>query len=124
MATSNLDFTEIPVGTGSIETVISDSLEEVDNEASEVADVDIALGGTVGVASSVTTRAKVLRMVNDPAAPFTLEVPAKKKFFALINPSTSSITVQVVGGGGVSAALAAASNGLYYTDGIDVYKIA
>ncbi len=124
----NQNLGSVPDTVADIETVITDILRDVDAAMSDDLSVVTTAGGTFTLTEAEVTRMGVLKLTGTPGAGITIDIPAThalpdtlKKFFAVINTCGQIATVQVVGGGGASVAVAAASNQILYTDGVDIF---
>lgn len=124
----NQNLGVVPDAVADIESAITDILRAVDAAMSDDLTVDTTAGGTFTLTEAQVTRMGVLRLIGTPGAGITIDIPAThslpatlKKFFAAINTSGQTATVQVVGGGGASVAVLTATNKLLYTDGVDLF---
>lgn len=124
----NQDLGSIPDTVADIETAITDIVRGIDAAMSDDLTVVTTAGGTFTLTAAEVTRMGVLKLTGSPGAGITIDIPAThglpatlKKFFAVINTSGQIATVQVVGGGGASVAVAVAANKILYTDGVDIF---
>ncbi len=124
----NQNLGSIPDTVADIETAITDIVRDIDAAMSDDLTVVTTSGGTFTLTATEVTRMGALKLTGSPGAGITIDIPAThdlpatlKKFFAVINTSGQIATVQVVGGGGASVAVAVASNQLLYTDGVDIF---
>lgn len=74
---------------------------------------------TVNGASDEARKA-VLHITGPAASDLTVFVPAVSKLYAVVNESSSTITIQVVGASGTALAVGANGSQLVYCDGADI----
>lgn len=123
MATPNLGIVEVAASQNQKETTINDGLAQLDEATQDILDTDITGGGPFTLTAEEFNNNFVQLLSGSPGAGVTVNTPANKRFFAVLNQSGQTVTVQVTGGGGASQNVADTEFKLLYCDGADMFLL-
>ena len=122
MATPNLNITHIAVSQNNKETTANVAFDDLDNAMN--ASLDKAVTGDVVLTDAELREAFAIRLTGTLGSNFTLVIPdAISRFFAVINNTNRTCTIEVESAGSQGEDLLTAVSGVFYTDGAEIYSL-
>ncbi len=123
MPSPNLDIVHVAASQNQKEVTINDAVDALDRAVTELLTKDLtAETSPLVLTTAEALRAATLRFTGAPAGPFTIQVPANRKGWHVLNDTAVVVTITTAAGSGVD--IAAGGRAVLYCDGTDVVLVA